>query len=62
MNAIPTIRKPTPRRTTGRMVEGPQAGFEKVPGLDTAFIQLTKLWPLRRAEVVEREGKVYVRD
>jgi hypothetical protein len=28
----------------------------------TAFIQLTKLWPLRRAEVAEREGKVYVRD
>jgi 3-phenylpropionate/trans-cinnamate dioxygenase ferredoxin component len=48
--------------TSGRMVEGPQAGFEKVPGLDTAFIQLTKLWPLRRAEVVERDGKVYVHD
>src|SRR5882757_7131910 len=47
--------------TTGRMVVGPQAGFEKVPGLDTAFIQLTKLWPLRRAEVVERDGNVYVR-
>jgi hypothetical protein len=29
--------------TTGRMVVGPRAGFEKVPGLDTAFIQLTKL-------------------
>ena len=48
--------------STGRMVEGPQAGFEKVPGLDTAFIQLTRLWPLGRAEVVERDGKVYVRD
>jgi nitrite reductase/ring-hydroxylating ferredoxin subunit len=47
--------------TTGRMVVGPQAGFEKVPGLDTAFIQLTKLWPLRRAEVVEHDGKVYLR-
>ena len=47
--------------TTGRMVVGPQAGFEKVPGLDTAFIQLTKLWPLRRAEVVERDRNVYVR-
>jgi nitrite reductase/ring-hydroxylating ferredoxin subunit len=47
--------------TTGRMVVGPQAGFEKVPGLDTAFIQLTKLWRLRRAEVVERDGNVYVR-
>ena len=48
--------------TTGRMVVGPQAGFEKVPGLDTAFIQLTKLWPLRRAEVIERDGKVYLRN
>jgi len=47
--------------TTGRMVVGPQAGFEKVPGLDAAFIQLTKLWPLRHADVVERDGKVYVR-
>jgi len=46
---------------TGRMAVGPQAGFEKVPGLDTAFIQLTKVWPLRRAEVVERDGRVYVR-
>jgi hypothetical protein len=30
------------------------------PGADTAFIQLTKLWPLRRAGVVERDGMVYV--
>ena len=48
--------------TSGRMIVGPQAGYEKVPGLDTAFIQLTKLWPLRRAEVIERHGKVYVRN
>jgi len=47
--------------STGRMVVGPQAGFEKVPGLDLAFIQLTKLWPLSRAEVFERDGNVYVR-
>ena len=46
--------------TNGRMVVGPQAGFEKVPGLDAAFKLLTKVWPLRRAKVVEREGKVYV--
>ena len=46
---------------TGRMVVGPQAGFEKVPGLDTAFILLTRAWPLRRAEVIERDGNVYVR-
>jgi hypothetical protein len=44
------------------MVVGPQGGFEKVPGLDAAFIQLTHAWPLRRAEVVERDGNVYVRD
>jgi nitrite reductase/ring-hydroxylating ferredoxin subunit len=48
--------------TTGRMVVGPQGGFEKVPGLDAAFIQLTRVWPLRRAEVIERDGNVYVRD
>ena len=47
---------------TGRMVVGPQAGFEKVPGLDRAFVALTKLWPLSRAEVVERDGNVYLRD
>jgi nitrite reductase/ring-hydroxylating ferredoxin subunit len=46
--------------TNGRMVVGPQAGFEKVPGLDTAFKLLTRVWPLRRTKVVEREGKVYV--
>jgi nitrite reductase/ring-hydroxylating ferredoxin subunit len=45
----------------GRMTVGPQAGFEKVPGLDTSFIMLTKVWPLRRAEVIERDGNVYVR-
>jgi len=44
------------------MVVGPQAGFEKAPGLDSAFIQLTKLWPLGRAEVVERGGNFYVRN
>ena len=45
---------------TGRMLVGPQGGFEKVPGLDAAFIGLTKLWPLRRADVVERDGEVYL--
>jgi hypothetical protein len=49
------------RPYNGQMVVGPQAGYEKVPGLDTAFIGLTKVWPLRRAEFVERAGKVYVR-
>ena len=42
------------------MIVGAEAGYEKVPGLDTSFIQLTKLWLLRRAEVIERDGKVDV--
>jgi nitrite reductase/ring-hydroxylating ferredoxin subunit len=46
---------------TGQMTVGPQGGFEKVPGLDAAFIGLTKIWPLAHAEVVERDGNVYVR-
>jgi nitrite reductase/ring-hydroxylating ferredoxin subunit len=45
---------------SGRMVVGPQAGFEKVPGLGTAFKTLTKVAPLRHAEVIERDGNVYV--
>ena len=48
--------------TTGRMVDRAAGWIRESAGLDTAFIQLTKLWPLRRAEVVERDGKVYVRN
>ncbi|HEY2055305.1 MAG TPA: Rieske 2Fe-2S domain-containing protein [Solirubrobacterales bacterium] len=44
----------------GRMTLGPQGAFAKVPGLDASFIALTKLLPLRRAEVIEREGDVFV--
>jgi nitrite reductase/ring-hydroxylating ferredoxin subunit len=46
---------------SGRMVRGPQAGFEKVPGLGTAFKALTRVAPLRHADVIERDGDVYVR-
>jgi nitrite reductase/ring-hydroxylating ferredoxin subunit len=46
---------------SGRMVSGPQAGFERVPGLGAMFKTLTKVAPLGRAEVVERDGNVYVR-
>ena len=46
---------------SGRMVAGPKEGFEKIPGLDAAFVQLTRIWPLRRAEVIERDGQVYLR-
>jgi len=47
--------------STGRMVRGPQAGFERVPGLGTMFKGLTKVAPLSRAKVIERGGNVYVR-
>jgi nitrite reductase/ring-hydroxylating ferredoxin subunit len=46
---------------TGRMLGGPQAGFEKVPGLGAMFKGLTKVAPLARADVIERDGNVYVR-
>ena len=46
---------------TGRMVRGPQGVFAKIPGLDPAYIALTRILPLRRGSVSERNGKVYVR-
>ncbi len=36
---------------TGQMTQGPQGVFAKMPGLDAAFIALTKAWPLRRGHV-----------
>jgi nitrite reductase/ring-hydroxylating ferredoxin subunit len=46
---------------TGRMVRGPQGVFAKVPGLGAAFRALTRVLPLRRGEVIEREGCLFVR-
>lgn len=46
--------------STGRMVLGPQGNFAKVPGLGAFFKILTRVWPLRRGTVVEREGALYV--
>jgi nitrite reductase/ring-hydroxylating ferredoxin subunit len=46
--------------STGRMTLGPQGNFAKVPGLDAAFRLLTKVIPLRRGKVTERDGKVFV--
>ena len=37
--------------TTGRMTRGPQGVFAKIPGLDAAYLALTKAWPLRRGTV-----------
>ena len=45
---------------TGRMVRGPQGIFAKIPGLDWAFMALTRVIPLGRGNVVERDGTVYV--
>jgi len=37
--------------TTGQMVRGPQGVFAKIPGLDAAFIALTKVFPLTRGKI-----------
>jgi nitrite reductase/ring-hydroxylating ferredoxin subunit len=47
---------------TGRMVRGPQGIFAKIPGLDQMFMALTRVLPLGRAPVVERDGTVYVEE
>ena len=46
---------------TGRMTRGPQGFFAKIPGLDAGYLLLTKVLPLRRGVLVEREGTVFVR-
>jgi nitrite reductase/ring-hydroxylating ferredoxin subunit len=46
---------------TGRMVRGPQGVFAKVPGLDWTYRAITRVLPLRRGRIVEREGCLYVR-
>jgi nitrite reductase/ring-hydroxylating ferredoxin subunit len=45
---------------TGRMVDGPQGIFAKIPGLGTAFKALTLVLPLGRGRVVERDGTLYI--
>lgn len=45
---------------TGRMVEGPQGIFAKIPGLGFSFKMLTTVLPLRRGRVTTRDGTVYV--
>jgi len=47
---------------TGRMVRGPQGIFAKIPGLGAGFKLLTRVLPLGRAPVVERNGSVYVEE
>lgn len=45
---------------TGHMIRGPQGIFAKIPGLGFAFRSLTRVLPLRRAEVTERDGDLYL--
>jgi 3-phenylpropionate/trans-cinnamate dioxygenase ferredoxin component len=45
---------------TGRMVRGPQGIVAKVPGLGAANKLLTRVLPLRRGTVGERDGTLYV--
>ncbi len=45
---------------TGRMIRGPQGVFARVPGLGFGFRMLTRLLPLKRATVTERDGQLYV--
>ena len=45
---------------TGRMVRGPQGVFAKIPGLGAANKLLTRVLPLRRGKVAERDGTLYV--
>jgi len=46
--------------TTGRMVRGPQGVFAKIPGLDGLYRSLTRVLPLGRRAVVERDGCLFL--
>src|SRR5436190_21714400 len=45
---------------TGRMKRGPQGVFAKIPGLSESFVALTKVLPLGRGKVTERDGNLFV--
>lgn len=47
--------------TTGNATRGPQGVFAKVPGFGAAFRGLTRLAPLGRGTVTDRDGTVFVR-
>jgi nitrite reductase/ring-hydroxylating ferredoxin subunit len=46
---------------TGRMTRGLQGFFAKIPGSDAGYILLTRVLPLGRGVLVERDGTVFVR-
>jgi hypothetical protein len=43
------------------MTRGPQSFFAKIPGLDAGYRLMTRVLPLGRGVLVEREGTVFVR-
>jgi nitrite reductase/ring-hydroxylating ferredoxin subunit len=45
---------------TGRMVRGPQGVFAKIPGFGAANKLWTRVLPLRRGKVEERDSTLYV--
>ena len=45
---------------TGRMVRGPQGVFAKIPRLASGFMALTRVLPLHRRTVEERDGKLHL--
>jgi nitrite reductase/ring-hydroxylating ferredoxin subunit len=45
---------------SGQMVRGPQGIFARVPGLGLGYRMLTRVLPLGRAAVTERDGELYV--
>ena len=45
---------------TGEMVQGPGGVYAKIPGLGGAFKLLTKVVPLGRGHLTERDGDIYV--
>jgi nitrite reductase/ring-hydroxylating ferredoxin subunit len=47
---------------TGRMVRGPQGVYAKIPGLGSFFKTLTRVVPLGRATVEDRNGDLYLVD
>lgn len=46
---------------SGRMTRGPQGIFAKIPGLGAGFKLLTRILPLRRGTLTERDGTLFVR-
>jgi nitrite reductase/ring-hydroxylating ferredoxin subunit len=45
---------------TGQMTRGPQGIFAKIPGLGPSFKLLTKVLPLGRGKVTDRNGTITV--